>query len=42
MKYGSSLNDDTSGIGRTSCTQASLLCQKTFGHDVHIPRGKAH
>jgi hypothetical protein len=42
MKFGSSPNGGTSGVGRTSSTQSSLLRQRTFGRDVHIPKGKAH
>jgi hypothetical protein len=42
MKFGSSPNGGTSGVGRTLGTQASLLRQRTFGHDVHIPKGRAH
>jgi hypothetical protein len=41
MKFGNSPNGGKSGVGRTSRTQSSLLHQRTFGRDVHIPRGKA-
>jgi hypothetical protein len=42
MKFGSSPNGGTSGVERTLGTQVSLLRQKTFSHDIHIPRGRAH
>jgi hypothetical protein len=42
MKSRSSPNGGISGVGRTSSTKVSLLRQKTFSHDIHIPRGRAH